>query len=85
MNTVEEEKEKLNKDYKTQSKLDQNSAVDSISLIQPSERAQAAPVTVSPITTSAEITPSSSPCNKLKSVPIPQPLILKRRASRSSI
>ncbi|KAG0904370.1 hypothetical protein G6F34_000245 [Rhizopus arrhizus] len=85
MNTAEEEKEKLNKDYKTQSKLDQNSAVDSISLIQPSERAQAAPVTVSPITTSAEITPSSSPCNKLKSVPIPQPLILKRRASRSSI
>ncbi|RCI03653.1 hypothetical protein CU098_002600, partial [Rhizopus stolonifer] len=44
-----------------------------------------APVGVSAITTSAEITPSSSSCAKLRSVPIPQPLILKRRASKSSI
>ncbi|KAI7898111.1 uncharacterized protein BX663DRAFT_462531 [Cokeromyces recurvatus] len=55
---------------------------DSISLLQSSERANAAPVTVSAVTTSAEITP---PCAKLKSVPIPQPLILKRRTSKSSI
>jgi hypothetical protein len=58
---------------------------DSISLLQSSERANAAPVTLSTITTSAEITPSATSCSKLRSVPIPQPLILKRRTSKSSI
>lgn len=67
-------------------------APDAIPLLQApsSERAAAntaaaAPVTaVSTVTTSAEITPSAS-CAKLRSVPIPQPLILKRRTSKSSM
>lgn len=61
------------------------SVPDSIPLLQSSERANAAPVTVSAITTAAEIAPPSSSCAKLRSVPIPQPLILKRRTSKSSI
>lgn len=54
-------------------------------LLQSSERANAAPVTLSTITTSAEITSTTASCSKLRSVPIPQPLILKRRSSKSSI
>lgn len=58
---------------------------DSIPLLQSSERAIAAPVTVSAVTTAAEIATPSTYCAKLKSVPIPQPLILKRRTSKSSM
>lgn len=48
-------------------------------LLQSSERRNDVP-------TSAEVTPSaSSSCAKLRSVPIPQTLILKRRTSKSSI
>lgn len=58
-------------DKKTQNELlnEEGNASDSI------ERVIEAPV-------NPEVTP---PCAKLKSVPIPQPLILKRRASKSSI
>ncbi|KAL9538066.1 hypothetical protein MBANPS3_011225 [Mucor bainieri] len=45
----------------------------------------AAPVVVAPTSASAVVPSSSTSCAKLKSVPIPQPLILKRRTSRSSI
>lgn len=48
----------------------------------PSERSIEAPVITNLNAASTEITPPSA---KLKSVPIPQPLILKRRTSRSSI
>ncbi|KAI9486921.1 MAG: hypothetical protein EXX96DRAFT_627509 [Benjaminiella poitrasii] len=54
-----------------------------ISLLQSTEtRANNAATVVSTVTTSAEITPLPA---KLKSVPIPQPLILKRRTSKSSL
>ncbi|KAG0792088.1 hypothetical protein G6F16_004230 [Rhizopus arrhizus] len=80
MNKAQEEhQQKIKKD--SSNKL--NPVFDT--LLQSSERAQAASVTVSPVTTSAELSLSSSASTKLKSVPIPQPLILKRRASRSSI
>jgi hypothetical protein len=53
-------------------------------LLQSSERRNEPPVNA--VTTSAEIIPStSSSCAKLRSVPIPQPLILKRRTSKSSV
>ncbi|KAI8970228.1 hypothetical protein BDF20DRAFT_838604 [Mycotypha africana] len=61
-----------------------NNIPDSLSLLQPSERTTAAPASVTTVTTAAEITTPSS-FSKVRSVPIPQPLILKRRTSRSSI
>jgi hypothetical protein len=78
--------EMSNAENKNNIKNEASSTVpDSISLLQSSERANAAPVTLSTITTSAEITPTTLSCSKLRSVPIPQPLILKRRTSKSSI
>lgn len=80
--------DECNKNLKVEPPKDEKkvaSVPESIPLLQSSERANAAPVTVSAITTAAEIAPPSASCAKLKSVPIPQPLILKRRASKSSI
>ncbi|KAG0172634.1 hypothetical protein DFQ28_007650 [Apophysomyces sp. BC1034] len=60
---------------------------NSTPLTQFSNRLNPASATASPVTTSAEITNPQSPStsSKLRSVPIPQPLLLKRRTSRSSI
>ncbi|KAI8879335.1 hypothetical protein K501DRAFT_287436, partial [Backusella circina FSU 941] len=62
---------------------DNESSSTKPSLVQ--ERGQVAPVTVSQVTTSAELATPSLSNSKMRSVPIPQPLILKRRTSRSSM
>ncbi|KAI8384454.1 uncharacterized protein BYT42DRAFT_529487 [Radiomyces spectabilis] len=72
----------------TDSGTSPSSSSSSTPYFMSSDRSQrTASVGLTEVTTSAEITnpPCSTSSAKLRSVPIPQPLLLKRRASRSSM